>query len=85
MESKNSIMKLIVYLVPNLIDANPAMVMHGVPWEVGYPVELISNVIWTAHSNSLIRNRLENQNQKSFIQRMYREYIDDMIIHVHAK
>ena len=27
----------------------------------------------------------QNQNQKSFIQRMYREYIDNMIIHVHAK
>ena len=27
----------------------------------------------------------QNQNQKSFIQRMYREYIDNMITHVHAK
>ena len=27
----------------------------------------------------------QNQNQKLFIQRMYREYIDNMITHVHAK
>ena len=27
----------------------------------------------------------EIRNQKSFIQRMYREYIDNMITHVHAK
>ena len=33
----------------------------------------------------LIQNQNQNQNQKSFIQRMYREYIDNMITHVHAK
>ena len=45
---------LISCLVVNLIHTNPTMMMHGGSWEVADPVELISNVIWTAHSNSLI-------------------------------
>ena len=31
------------------------------------------------------QNQNQKQKQKSFIQRMYREYIDNMITHVHAK